>query len=327
MLMALGKLATAFAVSAVALSLMAARADNYPSRPIRVIVPFAAGGTIDIAARITAEPLSQQLGQPIVVDNRPGANGVIGTEVVAKAAPDGHTLLEVTGSFVVNAIVHRKLPYDVVRDFAPVTEMGRSTGYLVLVHPSLPVKSVRELVQRSKAEGVVWHYSSPGAGNTMHLAAELLKVRTGARLTHVPYRGLGPAANALIAGEVQLTITPPLAGLEYVRSGLARALAFTGPARSAELPDVPTLAESGYRGLIIDAGWLGLFAPAATPRPIVERLQAEMRKTLALPKIAGALRKGGYEPIASTPEVFARFVRAEMQRYAEIVRAAKIEPE
>jgi tripartite-type tricarboxylate transporter receptor subunit TctC len=291
-----------------------------------VIVPFAAGGTIDIVARITAKPLSKQLGQPVIVDNRPGANGVIGTEVVAKAAPDGHTLLQVTGSFVVNQTV-RKPPYDVLRDFAPVTQMGRGTGYLVLVHPSLPVQSVRDLVARSRAEGVGWHYSSPGVGNTLHLAAEILKLKTGARLTHVPYRGLGPAANALTAGEVQLTITPPLAGLQYVRSGLARALAFTGPVRSPELPDVPTLVESGYAGLVIDGGWLGLFAPAATPRPIVERLQAEMRKTLAIPNIADTLRKGGYEPVASAPDEFARFVRTELQRYAEIVRAAKIEPE
>lgn len=232
--------ALAFGVLTVATNAIA-RADDFPSRLIRVIVPFPAGGTMDVAARVTSEHLSQQLRQPIIVDNRGGANGVIGTDAVAKAAPDGYTLLEVTGSFVVNASVRRKLPYDPLRDFVPVTEMGRSAGYLLLVHPSVPAKNVREFIEGSRAPNTNWYYSSPGIGNTMHLAAEIFKMKTGAILTHVPYRGVAPAVAGLVGGEVQMTIMPPLVGLEHVRGGTLKALAFTGSTRWSELPDVPKI--------------------------------------------------------------------------------------
>jgi tripartite-type tricarboxylate transporter receptor subunit TctC len=318
----------ALALGIVALGVPSpSRANDFPSRLIRVIVPFPAGGTMDVAARVTSEHLSQQLRQPIIVDNRGGANGVIGTDAVAKAAPDGYTLLEVTGSFVVNASVRRKLPYDPLGDFVPVTEMGRSSGYLLLVHPSVPARNVQELIEGSRAPNTNWYYSSPGIGNTMHLAAEIFKMKTGAVLTHVPYRGVAPAVAGLVGGEVQMTIMPPLVGLEHVRGGTLKALAFTGPARWSELPDVPTMAEAGYPELVIDAGWFGLFAPAGTPAPVVDRLYAEMRKVLAIPKVADTLRKGGYEPQGSTPAEFSRFVQSELQRYADIVKAAKIEPE
>jgi tripartite-type tricarboxylate transporter receptor subunit TctC len=301
--------------------------QDYPSRLIRVIVPFPAGGTLDIAARVTGDQMALQLRQPLMIDNRGGANGIIGTDAVAKAAPDGYTLLEVTASFVVNALVHRKLPYDVARDFVPVTDIGRSSGYLLMVPASLPVRSLAEFIDASRKPDTHWHYASPGFGNTLHLAAELFKVKTHARLAHVPYKGVAPAITALIAGEVQMSIMPPLMGLEYVRAGNVKALAFTGSSRLPDLPDIPTLAEAGVADLVMEGAWLGLFAPAGTPRPIIERLQREMRKALAVPRVAEALRQGGYEPAGSTPDEFAQFVRDEMKRYTDIVRAAKIEPE
>jgi tripartite-type tricarboxylate transporter receptor subunit TctC len=322
------KIAAFLATAIVTLNISDATADNsYPSKPIRVIVPFAAGGTIDIASRVIGEHLAKEMGQPVVIDNRPGANGMIGTETVAKAEPDGHTILFVTASFAVNPTVYRKVPYDIMRDFAPITELGRGTGYIVVVPEMLPVASVRELVDKSKEAGVKWNFSSPGIGNTLHLAGEMFNVRTGARFAHVPYRGVAPAVNAVVAGEVQMAIMPPLAGLGHVQSGKVRALAFTGRVRTPELPNVPTMQEAGFSDLVMEGAWLGAFAPGATPRPVIERLQREIAKALTSPKVADTLRKGGYEPAGSTSKAFAAFVKDEVQRYGALVRELNIEPQ
>lgn len=302
-------------------------AQDYPSRLLRLVVPFPAGGTLDVAARVLGDQLAQQFGRPFIIDNRGGANGLIGTDAVAKSPADGYTLLVVTASFVVNPSVHKKLPYSVERDFAPVTDLGRSNGYLVLVPAALPVKTVREFVAASRVPNAHWHYGSPGFGNTLHLAPELFRVKTGAELQHVPYKGVAPAMQALLANEVQLTIMPPMIALEHVKGGTLRALAFTGAARWSALPDVPTMAEAGFPDLTMEGAWLGMFAPGETPRPIVARIQAEVAKALAVPRVAETLINGGYDPAGATPEAFTAFVREETKRYAEIVKAAKIEPE
>jgi tripartite-type tricarboxylate transporter receptor subunit TctC len=317
----------ALAFPPFALSISASVSSNdYHSRPVLLIVPFAAGGTLDVAARVMADELTRQMGQSFIVDNRGGANGIIGTDAVARAEPDGQTLLFVTASLVINPTVNRKLPYDVLRDFAPITEVGRGMGYLLVTPPSLPVKSVRELVDQSKDPKNNWNYSSPGYGNTLHLAVEVFKLKTGAKFAHVPYKGVAPAVNGVIAGDVQLAMIPPLAGLGYVQGGTLKALAFTGASRSSELPDLPTLAEAGFPGLVMEGSWLGLFAPASTPPEIVARLNKATAAALQTPRLSDTLRKGGYEPVGSNAEDFGRFVRAEMQRYAEIAREAKIEP-
>lgn len=304
-----------------------ARASDFPSKPIKMIVPFPAGGTLDIAARVIGDHMAKDLGQPVVVDNRPGANGIIGTEAVARAEPDGHTILFVTASFVINPSVQRNLPFDITRHFLPITEVGRGTGYIVIVPTTLEVANIRELVEKSNADGVKWNFASPGFGNTLHLAGELFNSRTGAKFAHVPYRGVAPAVNAVIAGEVQLALIPPLAGLGHVQSGKLRALAFTGNKRAPELPDVPTLQESGFPDLIMEGSWLGTFAPAGTPRSTVQRLQNEISKALAAPIVADTLRKGGYEPAGGSPDSFARFVRDEARRYAKLAKELNIEPQ
>lgn len=312
---------------AVALSTGATlAAEPFPSKPVRMVVPFAAGGTLDIAARVLGEQLSKQVEQPVVIDNRPGANGIIGTEAVAKADPDGHTILFVSASFVVNPAVIRSMPFDINRDLTPITEIGRGQGYIMVVPTSLPVKNVRELIDKSKEKGVKWNFASPGFGNTLHLAGELFNARTGARFTHVPYRGVAPAVNAVVAGEVELAIMPPLAALGHVRAGKLRVLAFTGDERAPDLPDVPTLREQGFPNLVMEGAWLGTFAPGATPRNIVARWEKEIRAALATPKVSDTLRKGGYDPANVPTAVYARFLKEEAKRYGDLVKELKIEP-
>ena len=302
-------------------------AGNYPTRPIRVIAPFPPGGTLDTVIRGPADQLSQQLGQSLVIDNRGGANGIIGTDIAAKAAPDGYTLLMVTGSFAINPSVYRKLPYDVLRDFAPISNLARGLGYVMVVNPSLPARSVRELVALDGQSNSDLMFGSPGVGNPIHLACEMFNQRTGAHLRHIPYKGAGPMITALVAGEVQMTIMPPIALVEHIRAGTLRALAFTGPARWTELPDVPTMAETGVPDFVFEGTWVGLLAPRGTPRAIIERLNAEVVKALAVPRIADAIRRGGYVLDGSSPEAFGAFLKTEVARYAELVRAVGIQLE
>ncbi|MBI3515825.1 MAG: tripartite tricarboxylate transporter substrate binding protein [Proteobacteria bacterium] len=317
----------AVAMLLAALGVGAEAAGDYPSRPIRVIAPFPPGGTLDLLIRGPADQVGAQLGQALVIDNRGGANGIIGTDIAAKAPPDGYTLLAVTGSFVINPSVYRKLPYDVIRDFAPITNLARATGYLMVIHPSVPARSVRELIALAQQPGSRLVYGSPGVGNPIQLACEMFNQRAGTQLMHVPYKGAGPLVNALLAGEVHMTIMPPIALLEHIKGGTMRALAFTGPARWSELSEVPTMAEAGVPDLVYEGTWVGLFAPAATPRAIVERLHREVAKALATPRIAEIFRQAGYVPDGGLPEAFGSFVKAEVARYAEIVRAAGIQPE
>lgn len=302
-----------------------AAAQPFPNRPLRIVVPFAIGGSPDVIARGLAVQLDPQLGKSVIVDNRAGANGIIGAEIVAKAAPDGHTLIHSPPAFVINALVYKNLPYDILRDFIPVTNIGNSGGYLMLVAPTLGVGSVKEFIALAKTKSL--SYGSPPAGNTLHLATEMLKQRTGIPLQHVPYKGGTETFTALMTGEVQVLLVPPPAAIPYVKAGRLRALAFTGAKRHVTLPEVPTISESGIPDYVIDFTWHGWFVPAKTPMEIVRRLHAEARKALQAPAMKALMEGTGFEAVANTPEEFRAFVQSEMKRYAEIVRAANVRAE
>ena len=307
----------------ITLFLSTATAQPYPTRPIRLVVPFAAGGTADVIARSVGNEVGAQLGQPFVLDNRGGANGIIGTDIVAKAPPDGQTLLHVTASFVINPNTYTTLPYDIFRDFEPVTNVVLGTGYLLVLHPAVPANSVKELITLAKESGKV-SYSSPGVGNTLHLAAELFSVRAGVKLLHVPYKGVAPALNAVLAGEVQATFIPATIALPLIKAGRAKAIAFTGSSRFAGLPQLPTMSEAGLSNLELTGSWHGWFAPAKTPASVVLRLQQEVAKALLAPRVRESIVSGGYEPDGRSPAEFRQFLRLEYERYAEMVRVANV---
>lgn len=304
----------------------AARAQPYPDRVVRIVVPFAAGAP-DAVARIMAQQLQSQLGQPVVVENRPAANGTVATDAVAKATPDGYTLLLPSSSIAVNPAIYRKLPYDVMTDLDPVASICRGDGYILAVHPPLPASTVQELIALARSPGSKLSYGSPGIGNTLHLAAELFKVRTGIDMTHVPYRGAGPAITDLIGGQIQVMfVTPPLS-LEHIRAGRLRALAYTAARRWPVLPDVPTMAEAGVQDFVMDGGWYGLFAPAKTPSPVTERLHREVGVALKVPDVQKNIAALGLSAFETSAGEFRSFVGEQLRSYAELVRLAKIEPQ
>lgn len=301
--------------------------QTYPNRPIRLVVPFVPGGTIDAYARALARQVESQIGQPIVIDNRAGANGIVGADTVAKAAPDGYTLLNNAASFVINASMYKKLPYDTANDFTPITNFVRGLGYLLVVHPPVPANSVKELIELAKKKPNSVRFSSPGIGNGQHLAAELMNQKTGVQMLHVPYKGSSPALAAVLGGEVQLAFQTPSSVIPLVNSGKLKALGFSGEKRLPALANVPTIAEAGVPGYMYDVAWHAWFAPPKTPAGIVNRLYSEIKKALQEPKLVAYFREGGFEPQADPPAEFAKIFRADIKRYAEIVRAAKIEPE
>ena len=300
-------------------------AQNYPSRPIRMVMPFPPGGNVDTLGRVLARQLETQLGQPVVVDNRGGANGILGVDIVAKSVPDGYTLLDTSFSFVVNPSIYRKLPYDTVKDFIPITNFALGLGYVLTAHPSLQVQSVKDLIALAKKTPL--RYSSPGVGNGQHLAGALLATKAGIELLHVPYKGGGPALTAALGGEVHLTFTAAAVGAPHFKSGKLKPLGFSGAARLASLPDVPTIAESGVPDFVYDSGWHGLFAPAKTPAAIVNRIYMEAARAVQEPKLRDLLISGGYEPKADRPAEFAKLFKSDIAKYAEIVKAARIEPQ
>jgi tripartite-type tricarboxylate transporter receptor subunit TctC len=275
-----------------------------------------------VVARGITNEVGAQFHQPFVLDNRGGANGIIGTDIVAKAAADGHTLLYNTASFVINPAIYHKLPYDIFRDFEPVTSVVLGTGYLVMLHPAVPANSVKDLIALARNGKV--SYSSPGVGNTLHLASELFATRAGVKFLHVPYKGVAPALNALLAGEVQLIVIPPTIAVPQLKAGRAKAIAFTGAARFAGMPQVPTMTEAGVANLELTGAWHAWFAPAKTPPAIITRLQQAVAKALQLPKVRELIISGGYEPDGRSPAAFKTFLRAEYERYAEMVRVANI---
>ena len=298
--------------------------SDYPNRPVRLVVAFPPGGNVDVFARLLARQVETQIGQQIVVDNRAGgANGIVGYDIVAKAPPDGYTLLSAAFAFVVNPALYGKLPYDTEKDFTPITNFVLGLGYVLTVNGGVPAQSVRELIALAKTQRL--SYSSAGIGNGQHLSAELFRMKAGIALLHVPYKGGGPALNAVVSGETQISFPSPIPVAPHVKAGRVRALGFTGSVRVSSLPEVPTIAEAGLPGFHFDAGWHALFAPAGTPAPVVERLYREVKKALEAPKLREAFITGGYEPQGDPPAEFRKIFRADIRRYAELVRAAKIE--
>ena len=312
-------------VAALALS-GPAFAQSWPTKPIRVMVPFQPGGSTDIVARILASKLEKPLGQPLVVENRGGAGGTIGAAVGAKAAPDGYLLtFGSTSTHVVAPSVYQKLEYDPVKDFAPISLVA-VTPYLLAINPKVEVRNVRELVELMKAQPGKLNYASAGIGSTTHLAMEMLNLAALTSAVHVPYNGNGPAATALMGGQVEILFGSLPSLLPNAKSGRVRALAVGTPKRSPSLPDVPTVAESGYPGF--DASlWLAFFAPAGTPQAIIDRLHREIGTTLADPDTRATLDKAGAEPVASTPAELAAMIRDGVPKYAAVVKAAGVKPE
>jgi len=307
----------------VALSGAAAGQQPYPSKPIRLIVPFPPGGSIDPIARMIGQKLSESLGQQVFVDNRPGANGAIGTEILAKAPPDGYTLIHLgPGTHVINALLVKNLPYDSMKDFAPVATVQRS-DYTLVVHPSLPAGSVKELVALAKAKPGQIAYASSGNGNMNHLAAELFNMVTGVKTYHIPYKGAGPALTDLISGQVQMHFSVTISALPHVKSGRLKPLAFGGDKRFPAMPQVQTFAEAGLSALTLRP-WQGILAPARTPKPIIDRLSADISRIVALPEITERLVSLGMTPLITTPEQFAALMASEYAKSAEVIKAANI---
>ena len=314
------------AAGAHAAATPASAETTYPSRPLRMIVTFAPGGSVDFTARMLAPKLTEAWGQQVVIDNRGGGGGIIGTELAAKAAPDGYTLLLGTSSgLVANPLLHAKLPYDAVRDFAPVSLLVVNTQLLV-VQSALPVRTVKELIAYAKANPGKLAYGSVGGGSPNHLALELFKAATGTDMIHVPYKGSGPAVTELLAGQVQLMFNPPAPLLPHVKTGKLRALAVGNANRSAAMPELPTVAESGVPGFE-SAPWTGLFAPAQTPRAIVLKLSAQMAKILADPDLRERLLAQGSEARGTTPDALAQYMRDDTERTRKVIRAAGIKLE
>jgi tripartite-type tricarboxylate transporter receptor subunit TctC len=312
------RIASAGLVLCAALSAAPASAQDYPNRPIRVIVPFSPGGAVDGPTRAVAQEMGKRLGQQIVIDNRPGAGATIGSEAVAKAPPDGYTLLLASQTNAISATLYPKLSFNPIDDFAPISLLGREPGVLV-VHPSLPVKTVQELIALAKAKPGELDYASSGNGSGQHLFAALLFSMAGVKLNHVPYRGSGQATTDLIGGVVTVSV-PGLAGmLPHIRSGKLRALAVTSAQRSPQVPDVPTLAESGYPGYSAYV-WLGLLAPKGTPAPIIERLNREVLAVLGLPEVKTYMGHASIEALGTSPAEFDAFFRTERDNWAKVIK-------
>jgi tripartite-type tricarboxylate transporter receptor subunit TctC len=307
----------------LALLANAAGAADYPTRPIHLIVPFAPGGGNDTVARLVGQNLAKELGQPVVVENKPGAGGVVGAEAAARAAPDGYTLfLGGVGSHAINPNLHSHLSYDPIKDFAPISLIAQAPLILV-VHPSVAAHSVQELVALAKSQPGKLNYASNGNGSSSHLAAVMFTSLTGTDMVHVPYKGLSPALQDLLTGQVQLMFSSVVAILPHVQAGQLRPLATTGAKRMALLPDLPTVAESGVPGYQASS-WYGILAPASTPADVVKKLNAALVKVVAQPDVRKALAREGAEPVGDSPEAFGAFIREEKQRLGEVIRKARL---
>ncbi len=297
-----------------------AAAQTYPSGPMRMVVPFPPGGGVDIMGRTIAQKLNEAWGVPVVVDNRGGANGTIGAAIAAKSPPDGHTLLVVPSGFAVNPSIYKALPFDSLKDLAPVTQLAQSP-LIVCVHPSFPPRSIAELIAFLKAHPGSINYGSSGNGSPPHIATELFKYMTGTKMTHIPYRGAGPAGIDLLAGQIPIYFMNALQAVPHIKSGRLRALAVTTAQRFPTLPDIPTIAEAGVPGYAM-SNWYGLLVQGGTPKSSIVKLHAEMVRILALPDIKERLVNEGATVVASTPEEFMAFLKEEMATNARIVQAS-----
>lgn len=310
-------------VLAVTLCATLAHAQNYPSKPVRIVVPYPAGGTTDIIARLAAAQLTERLKQPFVVENRAGASGAIGSVAVAQSAPDGYTLVMGTASsHGINSAVQKSLPYDAVKDFAPVTVVA-STPNIIVVHPSVPAKTLNELLALAKAQPGKINFGSTSSGGSPHMSAELLKMMAGVDMAHVPYKGAAPMLTDLIGGQIQVGFDNLPSTIGFVRSGKVRALAVTTPNRWPDAPDIPSVAESGVPGYEV-SGWFGLLAPAGTPKVVLETLQLAIAQAVEQPEVAKQLRSLGAEPVANKSEDFARDIAADVEKWRKVVQATGV---
>ena len=311
-----GRMALLLAACALAVAAPPAMAQDYPQKPIKMITPYPPGGPTDVLARAISQKLSERLGQPIVIDNRPGASGMIGADMVAKAAPDGYTLLANASIHVINPSLYANPPYDAIRDFAPVSQIAEVPLVLV-VNPALGVKTVRELIAKAKASPL--NFASSGNGSAPHLAGEGFNIATGTKMQHIPYKGSGPAITDLIGGQVNLMFDSLPSSMPHIKSGRIIAIAVTTKKRSSALPNVPTVAESGVPGFDVST-WYGVWAPAATPPAIVRRVSTEIAAVVRTPEVSARLAELGAEPVGSTPEEFTAYNRSEAAKWAKIVK-------
>jgi tripartite-type tricarboxylate transporter receptor subunit TctC len=311
------------AVSTCAAEPVAAQTPDYPNRPVRIIVPQAAGGGVDVVARAIAQKLAESWGQQVIVDNRPGANGIIGIEAVAKSKPDGYTIAApFTSVLTINPFVYKSLPYDAFRDFAPIMQSVNNIIVLV-VNPYLPVRSVKELVALGKSRPGDLIYGSFGVGNLTHLAAELLRLETGLKMVHVPYKGETPAVSDLIAGQYVLLFATSAGVNAHIKAGRLRLLATGGERRATAYPDTPTMGQAGYPNASV-TGWSGLVAPAGTPPEIVRKFQRDAARHVRSPELGERLTALGAEPVGSTPEEFSAFIKSEADKWSRVIRDASI---
>lgn len=301
-----------------------AGAKDYPAKPVRMVIPFPPGGGTDIVGRIIVQKLTESWPHPVVVDNRPGAGSTIGTEIVAKAVPDGYTLEAVSMSHSINVSLYRKLPYHPVNDFAPVILIATAPNVLV-VNLSVPARSLKELISLARAKPGQMNFSSSGNGGVSHLSAELLRIAAGINVVHVPYKGAGPAMTGLLGGEVQLMMATAPVALAQMRAGKVRALAISSTRRSTLAPDLPTIAESGLPGFQTDT-WYGMLAPARTPAAIVSRLNADVGRLLKLPEVTALLEQQGAHPAGGSPQEFRAHIQSEIEKWGKAIKAAGVEP-
>lgn len=300
-------------------------AQNYPTRPVRLIVPFAPGGNTDIIARAIAPRMVQDLGQQILIDNRGGAGSTIGTNMAAKSSPDGYTLLMVSSAHVINPAARKNMPYDSVKDFAAVTLVADVPNVLA-VHPSLPVHNIRQLTALSRTRPGELLYATPGRGTSSHLAIEMLASSAKIKLTQVPYKGVGPATIDLVAGHVHMMFASMPASIQHVRSGRLRMIAQAGAVRSPAAPEVPTMIEQGMRDFVVSSGF-GMFAPAGTPRAIVDRVNAAVKKALSDPDVRSSLSSQGAEPVGNSPDEYDRYNRTEIEKWSRVAQQAGVQAE
>ncbi len=310
---------------AAALCTSPLHAQDYPTRPIRMIVPYPPAGGTDIVARIISEPLGAALGQPIIIENRGGAAGNLGTDVAAKSAPDGYTILFTLSSHTINPKLYDKLPFDVEKDFIPIS-LAAYIPQILVANPSVPANNVKELIALAKAEPGKLNFASVGTGSPGHIAGELFKLKTGTSMVHVPYKGGGPAVTDTLGGQVQLLFVSMPAALQYVKAGKLKAIAVTSDKRSAAAPDIPTIAESGVPDCVVNS-WYGALVPAKTPPAIVAKLQAAFAKVLQMPQVKERLFAQGAEAAYSTSAEFERLIHDELKQWEFVIREAKIKPE
>lgn len=299
--------------------------SGYPNRPVRVIVPSSAAGGTDIVARIISPRLAERLGQQVIIDNRPGAGTMIGIELAAKSPPDGYTLLMAPSTLAINPAIYKKVPYDALRDFAPITQTI-SSGAILVVHPSIPVHSVKALIAFARARQGQLNYASAGAGTYPHMSMELFLSMAGLKMVHIPYKGTGPAMIDMLAGHVAVMSATILTGMPQIRSGRLRGLGITSAVRSPIVPEIPTIAESGLPGYEA-VQWYGALVPVQVPKDIIARLHGEITRVLQMPDVKERFAGDGADPVGNTPEEFGRYIRDETVKWAKVARAAGIKPE